>query len=510
MQAPWRALQARLSFSFPAGRAGASAVWAMLCLGVVLRVVQYLHNRSLWLDEASIALNIAERDFAELLRPLAYKQAAPVGFLWACKASVQALGPSEFALRVWPLCCGLLALALLAKVGRKVVGNFGAFAVLALFALSPKLIYYASEVKQYSTDMAVAAALLWAIIHYGQRRTGWRLALLGSVSVVGVLCSHPGVFGVAAAGVHVLVGASMALPAHRARAWRHVAIFASVVLAALAGVYVLNVRALMGHSFQHGFWAGAGAFPPWPSSLGKALWLPRQLHAFVADQLALPGMAVLGLAVLGAWQHKPLQPWRVALLLPLGLALLAAVLRQYPFQGRLLYFCVPALLVLAAGGLAELRLRMGKGVAWAALGSCLLLPTGDALGVLRHPITNSELRPVLAAVQRWEQAGHSPPPIYLYYNATRVYRYYARWQGLRLLGHVVEGAWHRGAPEGYVQDIHQALPRGGLLMFANDRTYGGLSEMAYITQRLKAVPLMICADASVWRFAADSSGGLKH
>jgi len=38
--------------------------------GFVIRLVQYLSNRSLWGDEASIALNIINRSYQELLTPL--------------------------------------------------------------------------------------------------------------------------------------------------------------------------------------------------------------------------------------------------------------------------------------------------------------------------------------------------------------------------------------------------------------------------------------------------------
>ncbi|HEX7024072.1 MAG TPA: hypothetical protein VF187_04560, partial [Gemmatimonadales bacterium] len=59
----------------------------ILVLGAVLRIVEFLHNRSFWVDEAMLALSIGTRSFAELVRPLSYDQTAPVLFLWLVKTS---------------------------------------------------------------------------------------------------------------------------------------------------------------------------------------------------------------------------------------------------------------------------------------------------------------------------------------------------------------------------------------------------------------------------------------
>src|SRR5438067_470214 len=70
------------------------SVPVLVLLAVLLRVAQYLANRSLWLDEASLALNVLNRGFSSLTGELDFNQGAPVGFLFAEKVLTILIGSS--------------------------------------------------------------------------------------------------------------------------------------------------------------------------------------------------------------------------------------------------------------------------------------------------------------------------------------------------------------------------------------------------------------------------------
>ena len=99
----------------------APLIFGVITLGVAARTAHFFANRSLWLDEAMLGLNIGERSFAELLQPLAFNQAAPLGFLWLEKLAVTLLGVSEMALRLFPLLAGIFGLFVFAVLGRRLL-----------------------------------------------------------------------------------------------------------------------------------------------------------------------------------------------------------------------------------------------------------------------------------------------------------------------------------------------------------------------------------------------------
>ncbi|HEX5807263.1 MAG TPA: hypothetical protein VFY25_01250 [Anaerolineales bacterium] len=90
----------RLRVPFSSGKA---AVVGLLLLGAVLRLRQYLTGRSLWADEAMLALNIVSRGFGGMFQPLDYDQGAPIGFLLVEKLFTSVFGRHELALRLFPV-----------------------------------------------------------------------------------------------------------------------------------------------------------------------------------------------------------------------------------------------------------------------------------------------------------------------------------------------------------------------------------------------------------------------
>ncbi len=168
-------------------------------LGIALRLRQYLFNRSLWFDEASLALNVVDRDVTTLLtEPLAYLQTAPPGFLVAARSMVVALGPFDWALRLVPFIAGVSVVLLAVLLARReLTSTVGRLTFVGLVALSPVLIFYSSEFKQYSSDALAAIAIL---VVFSSRSSPYGTLLLAGTGLVALVCSLPAIFVAAPAG----------------------------------------------------------------------------------------------------------------------------------------------------------------------------------------------------------------------------------------------------------------------------------------------------------------------
>src|SRR5262249_47340031 len=159
------------------------------CLvGALARVAAYAQHRSLWYDEAALALNVVQRGFIALLQPLGFLQAAPPLFLWVERLAILPLGASEWSLRAVPLVAGILTPPLMWRVARGKLPPLAAIEAVALVAVSPSLVRYAAEAKPYAVGAVVTLVLLDRALAVAEPNAGtnqwWLLSIVGVVAIL--------------------------------------------------------------------------------------------------------------------------------------------------------------------------------------------------------------------------------------------------------------------------------------------------------------------------------------
>ena len=426
--------------------------FAFVVIGVVLRGWQYLAQVSLWLDEIALARNILDLPLVDLLtKPLLYGQSAPRGFLLVEKLSTLAFGSGELALRLFPQLAGIAALVGFWRVSLRVLTGVGPAVAVAIFALAQQLVWFSSQVKQYSSDVAVAVLLLGLTLDLlspeVSRRRVWGTALAGAVAA---WFSHAALIVLTSLGAYLLWrrvrgrGLAPAALAPVLTLWG-----GSVLVAALTGLASVTPET---REYLKEFWA-AGLLPSSFAEAARSLWpLGSYLWAFVLLLIspAAPVYAVFG--IVGLWGLCRRRPDEAAVLLaPVAGALLAAVARQYPFNGRLILYLLPTFLIGTAECIERIRLRLvprlGRG-SYAVV--VFFVAAGVAPVFVKPPAYRLEdMKTALTAFKDRYRGGDR---VYVYYGAAPGYAHYAPRYGLRI-GDAAIGGCHRGDARAYLEEV---------------------------------------------------------
>ena len=403
----------------------------LILVGVLLRVVRYLHNRALWGDEAALALNIMHRSPRELLDPLDFDQAAPVLFLLGEKGVTSALGYSEPALRALPLIAGILSLPLFWSIAKRVLEPIGAIIALAFFAVSDPLVFYSAEAKQYGIDVMIALLLLFLLLPVLQEHklSRGRACLLLFTGTAAVWASHPSVFLLACSGL-IMSWLAMREP-HRVT-WTRVAPVISAWAVSFLASYIFVLPNTRTVRDELGLSGPADAVA---SAASGHTTVFRAVATATWDSFAYPlgaAATVTGLVavmlVVGFWGMLRATPL-VALALggPGVLAIATALANRYPWGDRFVLFLVPIVILFVAGGLDELRRRTWHRLpilTAASMAVVLAYPFAVAAGGVIAPakIKRQEIKEPLALLQaRWR----SGDTLYVHEIAQYALRYYA-------------------------------------------------------------------------------------
>jgi hypothetical protein len=431
----------------------------VLAIGAGLRSAQYFAQVDMWHDELAVARNVEDRDLTGLLtRPLDHLQVAPVGFLAMLEATTATLGVTEAGLRFGPWLFGLISLLLFWRVAARFAEGTGLLVALALFAVSPALIWYGASAKSYGSDVTVSLLLVWlALRHLESPEDGRRGLLAAGIGALLLLFSFPAVPTAAILAV-LLVAAWWR---RRPRSSLHpllALLFGWGAGIAAAGFVASGLVSDTTDAFMRAF--HAGRFPPAEIS-GALAWAARSLYEGFAHSLvffppsnvvlvaivALPLLlGVIGLArlVRRSW------PKAAILLAPPVAGLLAAAFHLLPFGQRLGLHAAWPFLVLAGAGLHELAGMATRGWRW--IPRSLAAVTGLPLVVIvllaaRPPYHGPSARGVVEELAGQVREGDR---IYVYTQARHDMAFYGGRAGLERW---VQGELHPEGPRGYLREV---------------------------------------------------------
>ena len=436
------ATRAKLSSPVSAWAAGALA-W----LAFALRLWG-LDAHSLWLDEAQLLARGLESWRAAILGRTPADLGAPLYPLllhaWT------RLGETDFLVRFPSAVCGTLAVVVLTGLRPRRLGLLAAL----VYAVAPTQLYYAQEVTYYALVGLLAAAALVVTTRLLEDPLGapapsklW-LALPG----LAVLSAYT-YYGLAFlfAGLDLWLLARLARRRPLGPPTPHYPpptlsqVFLAHLLVALACLPLLPLWQRQAESGLEAWWGRYGMLDGWQSlTLFAASAANNGLVFALLPFNRPPDWLAWGLLALLAWGAWRRPAWFLAgVLVPYGLAYLAARLGRYPFGERYLLFSAPAVYALLAAALVpRSRAAWERGAAW------VLAPILVALLLTAWPpfnltvpwgvrIPREDTRPILAHIQA---ARRPDDAVYVFYGASPAVAHYQR-LGLAPADAVLEEGW---------------------------------------------------------------------
>jgi hypothetical protein len=248
----------------------------------------------------------------------------------------------------------------------------------------------------------------------------------GLVGAVALWFSHPALFVFGTGGIVLLVSSI------RDKKWNALLLLGcSGVVAAASFVinYTIALAPLSQTTALVDTWQRSFApFPP--TSLHDVYWYAYVFVRMFTFPVGLSRYELLlgivsfvfGIVVLYRREKELLTVFIVTILM----TLLASALRLYPFEGRLLLFMTPIVVLLVAQGIAYMQSRASSLIGIALVLILLIHPVLRAAYHVVKPRAPEELRPVLEYVDENYQNGDV---LYVYYASFNAYQYYVYRQG---------------------------------------------------------------------------------
>ena len=462
----------------------------LIFIGILLRTVQYSSGRSLWLDEAMLALNIVNRTYAELIKPLDYHQGAPLGYLYLQKSAIVIFGKTDFVLRLISFVAGAASLFLVYHLSQRVVSQKAGLIALGFFSILTPLVYYASEVKPYASDVAITLLLLLVALRYLGDRSPRNIIMLAFAGLVALAMSYPAIFMMAGIGVCLLFDSILEKKIHT---FLSMILILSIWLSFFLLLYFISYKLLAAdHALVKPYASSFMPIPPW-SDLS---WYFRSFNKIIENPLALTTNKlvknlVTGLILVGIYsQFRRDKNTVILFIVPILFVLIASGMEKYPFEGRFVLFLVPLFLLLMGEGIDCIYRAVDRysSIVAMALTVALLVviaaePIKNALYTFYNPYMREHIKPVLAHISENKRDTDN---VYVYYSALPAFKYYAPQYGLER--NYTMGVKARQEPTNYLVDI-ESIDKGvrTWFLFSHNCSWCKVNEKHYFLRYLDRI-----------------------
>ncbi|MGK0389390.1 MAG: hypothetical protein ACI94Y_002130 [Maribacter sp.] len=401
----------------------------VLGIAVSLRLVVYFQNRALFLDEANVCMDIISKDYFGLFQIYESGQQMPPFVAIFIKSFSLALGNNEYTLRLFSLIIGLSSVYLFFILSKKFIKTiFGLLFTNWIFATSYLLIQYATEAKQYGTDVFITMLLILLATRNPEKEfstknmIGWM-----TLGAVAVWFCMPSIFVLAGVGFYWLLHQKNLIKHQPQKVLPIIIIGSSWLINFGLYYYILLSPALSQDSlvsYHEPYFLPI--FPTDLASLDK--WTSIQFE-ILRSTIGKTGIAVAAgiILFLSGWYFCFKDNWKkgILLLAPILLAWLASGLDKYSLIPRLALFYLPISLLIMGYAIDGIY-QWGKSYIRWILGILLILVAShqDGFDMFWKPLTIDEIKPILEHIS---ENANKNDLIYIHFEGIAAFEFYTKY-----------------------------------------------------------------------------------
>lgn len=306
----------------------------------------WIQDRSVFLDEANLILNIHQLSFVELLGELKADQRAPFLFTWLAKFITLLCGDSTMSFRFLPLVLVVSSIWIFNNIAIKNYSNFIGLTISVLFSTNDLVLRYATECKQYGGDLFSTVLLIYLWQKWTPSKNNiFKWILLGSLLM---WMSMPVIL------MLVGIGLSWSITSYK-KNFKNIKPILYIGVGWIISLGI-NYFFILSPGMQSEFMQNYHA--PYFLDLTDIESIERSFIVFIrliAKKTALGMVTISLLIIIGIVTLVKNNYYKaIVLLLPIILTFIFSSLEKYSLLERLVLFTFPILLILAGEGIVQL------------------------------------------------------------------------------------------------------------------------------------------------------------
>ncbi len=377
-----------------------------------LRFDAYLLNNSFFTDEVLLAFNTLSKSYLSLLKPLDFFQSAPYLFLVFTKLIVSNFGVNELCFRFIPFVSGIFSVIVFYKLCNLILKtSLSKYIALISFGLNYQLLFYSQTFKQYSTDVLLALLFVYFAIKYNNKiQTIKQFTMFGIFCTIGLFTSFPLFFVIPAIFITMFI-----LNKNK----RLKIIYSSIYpITAIFIYYFYNLRFVKNSTHLLNYWTNG--FDVFSLNMYKNCF--DFLFFYDHFHILLFILVIIGLY----YTFKKNTMYFYIIVFTLLFGLIAAFLKLYPFENRLILYIIPFIILLSALPIDNLPENIYTKSLVIIISAIFFLSGYFNFSKLyitgKISYLRQDVKPLLK-VLKTNKKEHEK--IYIYYSALATYSYYA-------------------------------------------------------------------------------------